>query len=324
MDEHLEDDSIDGHLAIDNGEDEVEEEEMEEALNPLYGTPLKKKRRKWTNRQKLKFVQKVEELIEQGLSQTQACKQLNIPAQQLRQWKKQVEQLADSRPDAMTTCDGMPGFLEQVNDELVSYVFELREMGIPVRNNMIRLKGIELKPEFGNKSRNAQEKVVERWVKKSPFVRRMGTGESQRNPKEIVADAMEFIENTVRPKIAAPNRHEDYIINMDQTPVYFSMESKKTLEVLGAKTVNIRVGTTDTKRCTYAAAITASGLQLQPYIIFKGTTHGKIAKKEIPKYDKTMLYATQKKAWMDELCMLDWVDRVLAPHLEQAPSWVAP
>ena len=183
------------------------------------------------------------------------------------------------RPTAMTACEGMPGFLDDIKEQLIAHVFELREMGVAVRNNMVRMKAIDLKPEFDEKTRHAQERVVERWVKKSPFVRRVGTRESQRNPKEIIDDAMDFIVNVARPKVMEPNRHEDYIMNMDQTPVYFSMESKRTLNVLGAKSVNIRTGTMDTKRCTYAVTITASGLQLTPYIIFKGKPMARLQRK---------------------------------------------
>ena len=73
------------------------------------------------------------------------------------------------RPTAMTACKGMPGFLHNIKDKLIEHVFKLREMGVAVRNNMIRIKAIELKPEFDEKTRHAQERVVERWVKKSSF-----------------------------------------------------------------------------------------------------------------------------------------------------------
>ena len=287
-------------------------------------TPVRRIRRKWTNREKLRFVRQVAELRRAGHSQVQACRMLNINARQLRNWAKQVDLLGARRPLAMTLCAGMPGMLDEITDQLTAYVFELRSCGVPVRNNMIRRKAIALKPAFDdNRSRLAQEKVVERWVKKSPFVNRMGTRESQRDPKDIAQEGMDFIVNIARPLVSTPDRHEDYIINMDQTPIYFSQQSNRTLEVLGARTVHIRRANNDTKRCTYAAAITASGLVLTPYIIFKGARNGKIAKK-LTKFPKTMAYACQPKAWMDEKCMLDWVDRVLKPHLNQAPSWVKP
>jgi len=46
---------------------------------------------------------------------------------------------------------------------------------------------------------------------------------------------------------------------MDQTPVFFCMTWKKTLEVIGVKTVHIRTLTNDTKRATVAVTIATDG-----------------------------------------------------------------
>ncbi len=45
--------------------------------------------------------------------------------------------------------------------------------------------------------------------------------------------------------IKGPHRDRRYILNMDQMPVYFSMLKKRTLEIVGAKTVYIRTTTND-------------------------------------------------------------------------------
>ena len=43
----------------------------------------------------------------------------------------------------------------------------------------------------------------------------MGTHESQRDPRETSTEALDYMQH-VRVKLAQPNRHADYIINMDQ------------------------------------------------------------------------------------------------------------
>ena len=63
----------------------------------------------------------------------------------------------------------------------------------------------------------------------------MGTKESQRPPKEVGAKALDFIEPACK-KVALPDKR--FILNMDQTPVFFSMHSKKTLEKIGVHTVH--------------------------------------------------------------------------------------
>ena len=87
---------------------------------------------------------------------------------------------------------------------------------------------------------------------------------------------------------------------MDQTPIPFTFNSKSTLEVVGARTVHVHKSTNDTKRATAAITIIAPGKMLPPLLIFKGAKNGRIVKKEFPTFDKSMHYACQENAWMDE------------------------
>jgi hypothetical protein len=77
-----------------------------------------------------------------------------------------------------------------------------------------------------------------------------------------------FIVSVVRPNVSEPTRHQDYILNMDQTPVPFTYNARKTLEIVGRRAVHIRIATGDTKRATFAMTVTASGRVLKPVIIF--------------------------------------------------------
>ena len=97
---------------------------------------------------------------------------------------------------------------------------------------------------------------------------------------------------------------------MDQTPVPFTYNSKKTLEIVGRRSVHVRKSTNDTKRATFAMTVTASGTVLKPLLIFKGKPGGRIKQREFPTYPKEMLYSCQENAWMDERVMLMWVEKI--------------
>ncbi len=75
------------------------------------------------------------------------------------------------------------------------------------------------------------------------------------------------------------------------------------------------MSTNDTRRVTIAATITASGEQLLPIVIFKGSPTGTIAKTEIPLFDPTSIYDVQQNAWMEERVMKHWVDESLQPYV---------
>ena len=98
---------------------------------------------------------------------------------------------------------------------------------------------------------------------------RIGTHVSQKSPLETVSDALDFVE-IVRPFLYGPSRHPKYILNMDQTPVYYSMHEKKTLETKGVRTVNLRTCKNDSERITVGVTISADGDLLPPTIVFKG------------------------------------------------------
>ena len=149
----------------------------------------------------------------------------------------------------------------------------------------------------------------------------MGTKESQRPPHEVAGEVLDFIENA---RARLIRRDPRFIINMDQTPVYFLMHLKKTLSKIGLRTVPILMSTNDTPRVTVVATITASGDQFLPMVIFKGSPTGTIAETEIPLFDPTSIYDVQKNAWMDERVMKHWVDQVLQPYVATAPDDVIP
>jgi hypothetical protein len=138
----------------------------------------------------------------------------------------------------------------------------------------------------------------------------MGMHTSQRPPAEVESEAFDFM-RFVRVIVSGGNHDWCFIMNMDQTLVYFSTSSKQTLDLIGNKTIHIRTSTNDTKRVTMAVTITADGTLLPSSLVFEGKSDGRIAKKEFSTYPKTHFYKCQEAAWMDEEVMITWVNEVL-------------
>ncbi len=84
----------------------------------------------------------------------------------------------------------------------------------------------------------------------------MGTHETQCKPMDIVTKASDNM-NLMRPLPRAHIVTGDlgFILNMDQTPVYFCMLRKKTVDVKGVKTVHIHMSTNDMKRAMVAVTL---------------------------------------------------------------------
>ncbi len=156
------------------------------------------------------------------------------------------------------------------------------------------------------------------FMRKHKYVYRTRTNKAMHAPQEVCDEAREFLEFT-RPCLIGPRRDRRWIFNMDQTSLHFSYHSSKTLKKCGTKTICVRKTGNGMKKATGAFTITAAGNFLMPMIIYKGKPHGCITTKEIPKYDRTSIYTCQEATWMDERCMLIWVDQILSPYLMVNP-----
>ena len=169
--------------------------------------------------------------------------------------------------------------------------------------NMVVVKGSQLLQELRQKKYHTRYMIIWRFLKSKNMVIHSSTHEAQRAPQEMEDEAREFVER-VRPLLSCQNRDKRFILNMDQTPVFFSMTPTTTLTERGSRTVNVRKSSGRTHRLTIAVAVTAAGQFLKPMIVFKGKPGGCIKKREFQTYLEECIYAVQEKAWMSEVLCL--------------------
>ena len=92
------------------------------------------------NPREVVFHAECQETLENGMSQREACKDLNIHHKQYGVWRKQMEQLQRARNSkAKSLYQGRVSILKAVEDELLRFVFELREQGMSVLITMVIL-----------------------------------------------------------------------------------------------------------------------------------------------------------------------------------------
>ena len=151
----------------------------------------------------------------------------------------------------------------------------------------------------------------------------MGTHVSQCTPAKTESEACDFIMVT-RPKVPDPCRHQDYVLNMDQTPIRFTFNQKSTLQLIGRRTMHMCKSTSDTKQATCALTITASGKMLDPLMVFKGKPNGRIVTREFPEFPDGILYTSQDNAWMEEKVIIQWVEKILKPYVDDVLDGVIP
>ena len=226
-----------------------------------------KMRVRYTARHKLALLASAKRIMEEeGVSLHRAAERLQVAHSLFVKWQQQ--QATDVNPiltmlksKKKSIHPGPLGQLKPLENALLRYVFEQREQGINVNHLSLVVKASSLSPEFNAKDFVARSSAVVRFVHAHSLVYRMGTHESQRKPDEGAAEASDYMA-VMRRLVDGPHRDRRFILNMDQTPVFFTMNAKRTLEVVGVRTVHVRTSTNDTKRATVAVTITSSGLLL--------------------------------------------------------------
>ena len=114
--------------------------------------------------------------------------------------------------------------LRAIEGALLHYIFELREQGVMVNMFMVMLRASFISPEFHEKSFTACCSCVKRFLIAHSFSYQMGTHTSQRPPAKVESEAFDFI-RFMRPIVSGGN-HDRLVINMDQTPVHFTVNAK--------------------------------------------------------------------------------------------------
>jgi hypothetical protein len=71
------------------------------------------------------------------------------------------------------------------------------------------------------------------FLMKNGLTHRVATHKAQRLPGKVRAVALSHLEVQV-PLAIDPSCHQDYVLNMDQTPVYYSMDQEYTINFVGA------------------------------------------------------------------------------------------
>jgi DDE superfamily endonuclease len=111
------------------------------------------------------------------------------------------------------------------------------------------------------------------------------------------------------------------VFNADETNVFYSMEGKYTYAKRGSRTVGIK-GAAAVGHCSVMLGANLAGdIKLQLMAIYLGSTGwtGRVRREVESKvgFQVEMEYGAQKKAWMDEELMLQWVKKVGRPSIAQ-------
>ena len=260
---------------------------------------------------------------EDGVSFNRAANNLQVSGHSVCRWCAALQDTTNPQGQNIVRNHRDPvGYLD-IKEELIAFVSEWRDRGMPVTCFALVRKIGQLKPAFLEKTGTACLMCISRLLSVNNLVHCVASHMAQRPQDEVHEDAKLHLVLAV-PKCVGPTRDPRFVLNMDQTNSKFGNSPGQTIDQRGLRTINMRTGTDDSKRCTVALTVTASGKMLTPMVVYKGTRYGHIATRKLRDHPQEMKYAMQPKAWFNEATMLDWVEDVLKPYVATAPVGIIP
>lgn len=116
----------------------------------------------------------------------------------------------------------------------------------------------------------SSKNFVARFMQRNNLSYRKTTHRAQQNNKTNETKCIEVLNYLNRLNLVACQFESDLILNMDETPFYFDMMVDRAIDEKGAKSIEICHTGNEKARFTVVITITASGIMLPAYIIWKG------------------------------------------------------
>ena len=210
----------------------------------------------YTASEKMKIVLAVEAMMAtENLPLNVAATRHGVSPASVVYWRKNAVALSGSSvKNKLILHKGPSGIVSEVKVELIEFMEHWRLRGFPVIRMCLMRKVCKLKPEFLQKSCGARLMAISRFLMKNGLTHRVATHKAQRAPGEVRVEALSHLEVQV-PRANDPSCHQDFVLNMDQTPVYHAMDQDVTIDFVGARTINMRSTANDGQRITVAVTV---------------------------------------------------------------------
>jgi DDE superfamily endonuclease len=274
------------------------------------------------NGEKVAALDEVERRLRNKETKEAICFDLGIDPAQQRRWKKKEAELRAANPEARTLNKGSRALLEPFHQDLVNFIKEREAEDLVLDVASMISEVIRYIPEFADVKFDTQRKLIWRWFKRNKYSWRAITSQGPSNKAEQRKKALDFVE-AIRPLLVGNHVDFDFVINMDQTALFFAPKARRSYAPRGSKRVVARTPTSASSRATGMMTICASGKKLQPLIVYQASTKGPI-RKSLDNFPEGAQYTTQKKGWTNRVSMLCWIDKVLAPYIATRPGHVIP
>ncbi len=211
--------------------------------------------------------------------------------------------------------------------KIADKIMSLRQAKIPVTCLMLKVFGLQQAQEDRISGFKASEGWVSNFKRRWNLTLRKGT---KRCPKisSSLKGELHQMQKDVYDKILLEGY--DYMINIDETPIYFNMTYDRTLANSGDHEVLIAKHGNEKKRVTFVTGIikplkdnVPQKFKCKPFIIFRGKTSRTLSGIEATnRNDPNLLLRYQEKAWMNTPLYVDYLKHIYRMSLPMDIAWM--
>ena len=214
---------------------------------------------------------------EKQLSFRQFCHNHDVAPSNLRAWKRNIKRSKEAvmlkKSSNKTLNKGYPTSLHHIKDAIMEWINGKREKEMALSTRMVILRVSRMDPTFRDKKIRSRYSIIRHFLRMNKVSICRKIHEAQKHLREAQDLAGKFI-MTTHPFLSRLNQDKRFIINMDQTPIFFSMVPNTTLNCVGDRSVNVCSSSGSTMRITMALTVTAAGGLLPPMFVFKAKPGG--------------------------------------------------
>uniref|UniRef100_A0A1E1X208 Putative pogo transposable element n=1 Tax=Amblyomma aureolatum TaxID=187763 RepID=A0A1E1X208_9ACAR len=245
----------------------------------------------------------VEHALEHG--NRAAGRHFSVDPVRVRYWRNQQDELRATKKDRRAFRGPKQGKFPRVEEEVLSYVKRLRNEGCAVSHELMQNHARATARSHGIAASEfkASSGWTTRFMRRNGLCLRRRTTLCQRLPADCEDKVRDFHRFIIRIR-----EDKKFLLsqigNADQTPINFDMPRNSTVDIKGAKSVQVKTTGAEKQWCTVMLSITVDGRQLPPFVVFKRKT---LPKGTLP---AGIHVRAQEKGWMSAELVSDWLKTV--------------
>ncbi|KAG7359720.1 hypothetical protein IV203_034818 [Nitzschia inconspicua] len=147
-------------------------------------------RKRYNIGQKLKLLDEIAKLRQQGYSLRKAAASLRVQPTQIRKWTHNRPVMQQCPRKKKSICKGKVSAIKHLEQLLIGWCLDQRAEDIPITYALLQVKAGQRHEEFRQRPEKSQYQMIRALCRANEIVLRCVTHQSQRRPQDVADEAL--------------------------------------------------------------------------------------------------------------------------------------